>query len=267
MISAVDLREVRRKVSAAHFDDGLWDILLGMFITLFVVQVPLYIITGMLALSCFVGCYFLIVAQKRRTTSSMMGYIEIIRDRKTPTVFVLVPILIAVGCLLIFAMLSAIREPSGSPMFLALICYMVGYFVVIGLKRRITYPRIGYTKNSGNRKILLMLLPWLFIFPSFWSWYVLYLTWMVFPAIIAFVAYYYRVKRWYLYALWIVLCFTFKYGIAQLLSQPDFARSATRSQWFIMGGVILLAGIAIFVRFLRNNPKVVAEELSSASEV
>jgi len=37
MISAVSMKEVKRKVSSAYFEDGLWDILLGLFLMLRVI--------------------------------------------------------------------------------------------------------------------------------------------------------------------------------------------------------------------------------------
>ncbi|MBT7080580.1 MAG: hypothetical protein HN929_03810 [Chloroflexi bacterium] len=49
--------------------------------------------------------------------------------------------------------------------------------------------------------------------------------------------------------------------IRPLLGRHAAYRWQEYYQFYVMGGIILLAGIMIFVRFLRNNPKMELEEL------
>ena len=73
-------------------------------------------------------------------------------------------------------------------------------------------------------------------------------------------AYYFKVKRWYLYAILSLLSFIIAGGLRPY-PMPNMFYT------FIgPGAIIILAGIVILVRFLRNNPKMELEELSQASE-
>jgi hypothetical protein len=210
MISAINMKEIKRKVSSAYFADGLWDVLLGLFI----MAIPFYI---------------------------------------GPMV---VPVM-------------------------SLICYVVGYLVVLQIRERITYPRIGYIKTPRNRIFSVML--WLcfamvFILLGFsilryilaYSYdligplgFLKYFQSTVFAAIIAFMAYRYGVKRWYLYSLWIFAGFSF--GRALLFpafGRTEFSAWPFNFSFYITGGVILLAGIVTLIRFIRNNPKIEPEALN-----
>jgi len=169
---------------------------------------------------------------------------------------------------------------------MSLVCSIVGYFVILRIKSQVTFPRIGYVQTPGNRKrplMLLLCLTMVLILAGFYvlqalvvrshgvqSWWLPFLKYFrnaVFAAAIAFVAYRYSVKRWYLYALWIFAGFAF--GRALLF--PAFG-SLVNSPWplnftyYVTGGVILLAGIVVFVRFIRNNPKMVLEELDEQTQ-
>ncbi|MFC1979200.1 hypothetical protein ACFLVP_04355 [Chloroflexota bacterium] len=212
MISTIDFKKIKHKVYSAYFADGLWDILLGLFI----MAIPTYPILGVMSL----------------------------------------------------------------------ICYIVGYFVVLTIRRRMTYPRIGYAKEPGNGRFpimhrLVFVMVFILIGFSILRLFIAYsffgpigrltLLWyfqnVIFAGAIAFVAYRYGVKRWYLYALWIFAGFTF----GRRLLFPAFGR-LENSAWpanfsfYITGGVILLSGVVIFVRFLRNNPKMVMEELNEQTQ-
>ena len=211
MISTVDLKKIRHMVYSTYLADGLWDMLLGIFI----MAIPSYPILGAMSL----------------------------------------------------------------------ICYVVGYYVVLRVRRHVTYPRIGYTKAPGNRRFPVMLrlcIALVFIlFPfsivryiipySFGPTWLLTFLWyfqiVIFAGAIAFVAYRYGVKRWYYYALWTLMGFSF----GRRLLFPAFGR-LENSPWplnfsfYITGGVILLSGMITFVRFIRNNPKMVMEELNEQTQ-
>jgi len=211
MISAISMKEVKRKVNSAYFDDGLWDILLGIFII-------------MLAL------------------------------------------------------------PGSFAPFISLLCYCAGYFVLKKVRQRVTYPRIGYMKITGNRKLAIIYLLGVVIFvltPLFsylssyitgtcyvrsatnwpgWTYgYMKMLPYASIPVGIVFVAYLFRMKRWYLYTFLALLSI----GLSGWLQQQYF-------YWFYvfagLGAIIIVTGIGMFMRFLRNNPKVVEEELNEQTQ-
>jgi len=206
MISVVDMNEVKRKVSSAYFEDGLWDILLGVFIIMLSVPYSL-----------------------------------------------LIPLL----------------------------GYCVGYFVLKRIRHKVTYPRAGYMKINGNRRLAIMPLLGIFIFigflllnyleyivvsyystsSSWWTGWLQMLPAVALPSVVAFVAYYFKVKRWYWYAILSLLSF--------IIAGWFWSNSMRSSMFYTFvgpGAIVILAGMIIFVRFIRNNPKMVVEELDEQTQ-
>ena len=158
------------------------------------------------------------------------------------------------------------------------ILFAVLYMVVLGIKRLITYPRIGHVKFLNARRrltknmavglavfIFLALITVYFLLltregirPAFLTWLNNYFTepslliMAVVPAIIISVfAYIYRINRWYFYALLTMTGFS-----VGALGQTEFSMGLPIA---ICGTVIVLCGLTFLIRFLRKNPKSVEE--------
>ena len=200
MISAVALNEVRRKVHSVYFADGLWDILLGVFVIMLSVQFSL---------------------------------------------------------------------------FIAFPCYGIGYFVLKRIRQKLTYPRTGYVKINGGRKLAMMPLLGLVFFVlvfllmrfsyvwgsrGWFASYDVYLSFAVIPVIVAFVAFCFKVKRWYLYAALILLNLVLS---GWLWPYPLYSMNY---MFLVPGTVIIITGIVTLVRFVDNNPRIVAEELNEQTQ-
>jgi len=197
MISAVSMKEVKRRVSASNFADGLWDILLGLFVGMFSFNLLL------IALICYTACYFVVLRLRPWLTYTRIGYTQIHNNRKYPVI-----------------------------LFMAFFICMIGF--------------ISSIFTQGVLEVV-----WLF--PRAWHWLKPLLA-----IYVAFIAFRFKVKRWYVYAALILTGFS-------LLVWPPII-----SQWSslaIEGMIILTSGIVILVRFIRNNPKMELEELPSTSEV
>jgi hypothetical protein len=199
MTEDISLKEIQRKVYMSFFQDGLWDIFLGLFI----LGWGLAILTD--------GTY-------------LPGVI-----------------------------------------FIAL------YFAIWGIKKWLTYPRIGYARfsTSSRRRIttkfvilgvVVMLVG--VIVAVVWGigtrpqWLADYLPLVfngILAAIVCFVAYWARVNRFYLYAVLIFLGAVFHLWLGV---RWDFG--------FIgAGGIIVLIGLGILIIFLRKYPKTVEEAQNS----
>ncbi len=195
MVSDVNFKEIQRKVYMTFFQDGLWDIFLGLFI----LGWGLAILTD--------GTYL-------------------------PGV-----------------------------MFIAL------YFIVWGVKKCLTYPRIGYARFSAasRRRItarfvvvgtLVLLLGLLAAIlwgigrrPQWVADYFPLIFNGMLAAIVCFVAYWARVNRFYLHAALIFLGAVFHLWVG---IRWEFG--------FIgAGGIIVAIGLGILISFLRKYPKMVEE--------
>jgi hypothetical protein len=147
------------------------------------------------------------------------------------------------------------------------IMFIALYFAVWGIKKRFTYPRIGYVRFSATSRrritgsfviigtVVLLLGA---IAAALWGigrrpqWladhFPLIFNGML-AAIVFFVAYWARVNRFYLYAALIFLGAVFHLWIG---IQWEFG--------FIgAGSIIVLTGLGILVSFLRKYPRVVEE--------
>ena len=142
----------------------------------------------------------------------------------------------------------------------------IGFFwLVLGLKRIITYPRIGYATPTEQRgrtlKIaiagVVVLVAVVFLLPivargevQFMRNYFEFLFGSMIAIAVALIAYWWRIYRWYLYAGMIFLFFVFNQW-----SELSFNLS------FIMpGGLITLCGLTILYRFLRRYPVIPEED-------
>ena len=186
----IDAKKIQRKVYMTFFQDGLWDVVLGLF---------------------------------------LLGW----------------------G----FAILFDLSWLPGAT-FLAL------FWIALGLKQRITYPRIGYAKLAKQRKqmsrivitgvvtLLLGIMVFLIVvtggIPQFLRDYFEFLFGTILSIVIGLIGHWWGIVRWYGYAglLFILTAFNQWLGLSFELSL------------FIPGGVILLYGLLVFVRFLRRYPKV-----------
>ena len=141
----------------------------------------------------------------------------------------------------------------------------VGFFwLVLGLKKMITYPRIGHATPTEQRSRTLkiaiagvvVLAAVIFLLPivargevQFMRNYFEFLFGSMIAIAVALIGYWWRIYRWYLYAGMVFLFFVFN-----LWSGLSFSLS------FIMpGGVITLSGLNILYRFLHRYP-VVSQE-------
>jgi hypothetical protein len=184
-----DLKQIQRKVYISFFQDGLWDMLLGVFLVGW----------GLMVMYDFVA---------------VMGGI-----------------------------------------------WLAFYFVVLGLKRWLTYPRMGYIKIAEARRqqirmvilgvvVLLLGLAVFFIFavnsrPAWFSEYFMFLFGVMMTLVIAALGYWWKVARWYLYAVIVLISFS----LHQWLETP------LNLAFIVPGGIIALLGLALLVRFLRRYPK------------
>ncbi len=193
MKSAIDIRKIQRKVYMAYFQDGLWDVVLGLF---------------------------------------LLGW----------------------G----FAILFDLGWLPGAT-FIAL------FWMALGLKQRITYPRIGYAKAAEHRKqksrvviagavtLLLGIMIFLLVvtggMPQFLRDYFELLFGTMLAIAIGLIGYWWGIARWYGYAGLVFVFATCNHwlGLSFELS------------FIIPGGVILLYGMTIFARFLRKYPPVLTE--------
>jgi len=195
MVEGFNLKDIQRKVYMSFFQDGLWDIFLGLFI---------------------------------------LGW----------------------G-------LSILTEAA----YLPGISFLGIYFAIWGIKRWLTYPRIGYVRFSATsrRKItgrfvilgtvvllvgVMMAVVWGIGARPQWlaDYFPLVFNGML-AAIVCFVAYWARVNRFYLYAVLIFLGAVFHLWVG-IPWEFGFIGA---------GGIIVLIGLGILISFLRKYPKVVEE--------
>ena len=189
MQTDIDLKKIQRRVYMSYFQDGLWDILLGIFL----------IGWGLMVSYDFVA---------------VMGGI-----------------------------------------------WVAVYFLVLGLKRLITYPRAGYIKIPEARKqqirmvilgaVLFLLGMSVFLLfasdsrPGWFSEYFMLMLGAMFAIVVVFLASWWRVNRWYAYAVSILLAFMSHHWLDTELSLS----------FFIPGGIIAIYGFVLLALFLHRYPK------------
>jgi len=194
MTLETDPKKIRRKVYMTLFEDGLWDVVLGLF-------------------------------------------------------------LLAWG----FAILFDLGWLPG-------VGFVVFFYLALGLKQKITYPRIGYARPAEGRKqrsraviaggvaLLLGVMVFLLVvtgrMPQFLRDYFELLFGTMLAIAVGLVGYWWGIIRWYCYAglVFVFAAFNHWLGLSFELS------------FVIPGGVILFYGVIVFVRFLRKYPTVSAED-------
>lgn len=199
MVEEISLKEIQRKVYMSFFQDGLWDIFLGLFI----LGWGLAILTDATYLPgvTFIGLYFVIWGVKKRLTYPRIGYVRFsaASRRRITARFVILGVVV----LLVGVMMAVLWGIGTRPQWLA------DYFPLI---------------FNG-----------------------------ILAAIVCFIAYWARVNRFYLYAALIFLGAVFHLWLGV---QWEFG--------FIgAGGVIVLVGLGILIIFLRKYPKMVEEAQNS----
>ncbi len=138
----------------------------------------------------------------------------------------------------------------------------VGFFwLVLGLKKAITYPRIGHATPTEQRnrtlKIVIagvvVLVAVVFLLPivargevQFLHSYFEFIFGAMIALAVALIGYWWQVPRWYPYAALVFIFFTAQ----QWLGLPFHLAFA------IPGAIIAVAGVALVVRFLRKYPRV-----------
>jgi hypothetical protein len=193
MVEDISLKEIQRKVYMSFFQDGLWDIFLGLFILGW--GLAILIELGYLVGAFFIGIYFAIWGVKKRLTYPRIGYArfsETSRRRITAKFVIL-----GVAVMLVGVIMTVLWGIGTRPQWLA------DYFPLI---------------FNG-----------------------------ILAAIVCFVAYWARVKRFYGYAVLIFLGAVFHLWLG---TEWEFG--------FIgAGGIILLIGLGILIIFVRRYPKMV----------
>jgi hypothetical protein len=195
MVSDINLKEIQRKVHMTFFQDGLWDIFLGLFILGWglAILADLSYLVG----AFFIGIYFMVWGVKKRLTYPRVGYVrfDATSRRRVTTRF------ISVGTvLLLLGIMAALLWGIGRrPQWLA------DYFPLI---------------FNG-----------------------------MLAAVVCFVAYWARVNRFYAYAALIFLGAVFHL----------WAGIPWEFGFIGAGGIIVLVGLRILVSFLRKYPRVVEE--------
>lgn len=145
------------------------------------------------------------------------------------------------------------------------VSFIVAYFLVIGLKKWLTYPRTGRVVIPQERRtsvrlliagvvVMFLILPVFFIVsisgpPDWLARYIIFILGTIFAAIVCVIGYWWNVSRWYIYAALILA------GVAahQWLGLP------VEYGFIIPGVLILISGLAILVYFLRRYPRVTGE--------
>ncbi len=195
MVEDISLKEIQRKVYMSFFQDGLWDILLGLFM----LGWGLAILTDLAFLPgvTFIGLYFAVWGVKKRLTYPRIGYARFSATsrRRITAKFVIG----GVAVLLVGVMVAVLWGIGARPQWLA------DYFPLI---------------FNG-----------------------------MLAAIVCFIAYWARVNRFYLYAALVFLGAVFHLWLGV---RWEFG--------FIgAGGIIVLIGLVILITFLRKYPKMVEE--------
>jgi hypothetical protein len=148
--------------------------------------------------------------------------------------------------------------------------WLAFYFMVLGLKRWLTYPRIGYTKIAEGRRqqmkmvilgvvLFLLGLSVFFIFmvdrrPAWLSEYFMFIFGVMITVVIAALGYWWKVSRWYLYGVMVLVSFCIHQWLDVSLNLA----------FIVPGGIITLLGLGLLVSFLRRYPKA-REELDAGA--
>jgi MFS family permease len=193
MQKGTDLKQIQRRVYMSYFQDGLWDILLGVF---------------------------------------LVGW----------------------GVMIMFEFVAVMGG-----------IWVAFFFIVLGLKRWLIYPRAGYIKIAEARRqqmkmvimgvvLLLLGLAVSFLFdvgsqPAWIGEYFMFLFGAMMAIIIFVLGYWWKVDRWYVYAGLVLAAF----AAHQWLYAP------LNLSFIVPGVVVILCGLGLLLRFLRRYPKPAGE--------
>jgi hypothetical protein len=195
MVEDINLKEIQRKIYLSFFQDGLWDIFLGLFI----LGWGLAILTELAYLvgAFFIGIYFTVWGVKKWLTYPRIGYARFSttsRRRITARFIILGTVVLLVG-----VMMAVLWGIGARPQWLA------DYFPLV---------------FNG-----------------------------ILAAIVCIVAYWARANRFYLYAVLIFLGAVFHLWLG-IRWEFGFIGAGT---------IIVLVGVGILISFLRKYPKMVEE--------
>jgi hypothetical protein len=195
MVEEINLKEIQRKVYMSFFQDGLWDIFLGLFILGW--GLTMLTKTFYLPGALFVVLYFSVWGIKKWLTYPRIGYVRFsaTSQRRITARFVIFGVVV----LLVGVMMAVLWGIGARPQWLA------DYFPLI---------------FNG-----------------------------ILAAIVCFVAYWARVNRFYLYAALIFLGAVFHLWLG-IRWEFGFIGAGT---------IIVLIGVGILISFLRKYPKMVEE--------
>jgi len=135
---------------------------------------------------------------------------------------------------------------------------MAFYFLVLGLKKWLTYPRMGYVKIAeAQRQKLRMVIAGIVLFglglmvfflfttgnrPAWLSEYFMFLFGTMVAVIILLLASWWKVGRWYAYGGLVFTSFAFHQWLNTILEYS----------FIIPGSIILLSGLVLLIHFLRK---------------
>ena len=138
--------------------------------------------------------------------------------------------------------------------------FVSGYFLVWGLKRRFTYPRVGQAKISEERRQnikmvilgVVVLLAGLAVLPIFFQgdppdWlreYIMFLFGCMLALVVSIIAYWWKISRWYAYAALMVIGVAFHQWLGASLPLS----------FIVPGAIVMVFGLVILGRFLLSNP-------------
>ena len=128
MVSDIDLRRIRRKIYMSYFQDGLWDILLGLFLVSWgvVMHADLTWLIGAL----FVALYSMTWSLKRWLTYPRMGYVKVAEARRQKAIMVIAgTVLFLLGMAVFLLVFSGNRPDWLSDYFIFLFGCMIAIVV------------------------------------------------------------------------------------------------------------------------------------------
>jgi len=184
-----DLKQIQRKVYISYFQDGLWDILLGVFLIGWGLMIMFDFVAVMGGI--WVAIYFLVLGLKRWLTYPRAGYIKIPEARRQQMKMII----------------------------LGAVLFLLGFMVFL-------------ITSTSNR-------------PEWFSEYFMFIFGTMFSVITVILAYWWKVSRWYAYAGLIFISFC----THQWLNAP------LNLSFMVPGGIIMLFGLYLLVLFLRKYSK------------
>jgi hypothetical protein len=198
MQTDLDLKAVKKKVYMSYFQDGLWDILLGVYLLGWGLSIWLDITAVMGGF--WVGFYFLVLGLKRLLIYPRSGYIKLNEARKQQMKMVLLGIVLFILGLVVFG----------------------GIFI--------------------SR-------------PAWLGDYIIFILITMMAVCVALLGYWWRVSRWYVFS-----AVTFAGAVAQ-----QWLGLQLELGFFVPGGVIAFCGLWLLFRFLRKYPRPTREETDVVS--